>query len=358
MWQLPRSQDISYMNEMPTMQEMRRLFAEGKLTGPQMQYFEPIKPVEELYETAADPHEVKNLAGDPKYKDVLTRLRKVHNEWCRESMDLGLIPEPVQDEAKWPQGKPGTTAAPVFIKQTGNPQEGGVVTIGCATSGASIAYRIGGDAGSPLGWELYTRPVRLKGEELLHVKACRIGLRDSRVVSFKLGDPISDKPQTIAVDSWKDKLNIGSLQPRLLKLKELDLEGPNATHLYVKHLEDSSPVVRYWATVGLHASCRFPVDMTFVKPAMQTRLEDPSVLVRIAAAQALCEWGQEKDALPVLVEALKHPTDKVRMFAIVALDKLGEKARPALGQIKAMEQDPDDYVKRVAKTIVNRMENR
>ena len=358
MWHLPRGQDISYMNEMPTMQEMRRLFAAGKLTGAQLQYFEPVKPVEELYDTAADPHEVKNLAGDPKYKDVLTRLRKVHNEWCRDTMDVGLIPEPVLDEIKWPQGKPGTTAAPVFIKQTGHPREGGAVTIASATSGASVAYRIGGDLGSPLGWELYTRPVRLKGDEILYGKACRIGLKDSRVVSFKLGDPIAAKPQTIQVDPWKDGRNVGGLQQRLLKLKELDYEGPNATHAYVKHLDDSSPVVRYWATVGLHASCRFPFDMTFVKPAMQTRLDDPSVLVRIAAAQALCEWGQEKDALPVLVEALKHPTDKVRMFAIVALDKLGEKARPGLSHIKAMEQDSDDYVKRVARTILSRLENR
>ncbi|MBN1510336.1 MAG: sulfatase-like hydrolase/transferase [Sedimentisphaerales bacterium] len=358
MWYVPGSQDISYMNEMPTMQEMRRLFAEGRLAGPQLQYFEPVKPVEELYDTAADPHEVKNLAGDPKYKDVLARLRRVHNEWCRDTMDVGLIPEPALDEMRWPQGKPGTTVAPVFVKQTGNPQEGGVVTVACATSGASIAYRIGGDAGSPVGWELYTRPVRLQGEELLHAKACRLGLKDSRVVSFRLGDPIADRPQTIPVDPGKNRLNVGALQPRLVKLKELDYEGPNATHAYMEHLEDSSPVVRYWATVGLRASCRFPVDMTFVKPAMQTRLEDPSVLVRIAAAQALCGWGQDKDSLPLLVEALRHPTDKVRMFAIVALDKLGEKARPVLSHIKAMEQDSDDYVKRVAKTILGRLEDR
>jgi N-sulfoglucosamine sulfohydrolase len=358
MWYLPRSQDISYMNEMPTMREMRRLFAEGKLTGPQMQYFEPIKPVEELYDTAADPHEVTNLAGDPKYKDVLERMRKVHYEWCRDTMDIGLIPEPVLDEMKWPQGKPETTAEPVVIKQTGNPQEGGAVTMACATSGASIAYRIGGDPKSPTGWELYVRPIRLKGDEVLYVKACRIGFKDSAVVTFKLGGPVADKPQPTQTDPWKDRLDSTGLRPRLLKLKEFDYEGPNATSQYMKHLEDAHPVVRYWATVGLHASCRFPVDMTFVKPAMQTKLGDQSIIVRIAAAHALCEWGQEKDTLPVLAQALQHPTDKVRLFAIIALDKLGEKARPALAQIKAATQDSDDYVKRVAKTVLSRLEPR
>ena len=53
-WQ-PYSQDIAYMNEMPTMQEWRRLHAEGKLTGPAADWFRKEKPVEELYDTEADP---------------------------------------------------------------------------------------------------------------------------------------------------------------------------------------------------------------------------------------------------------------------------------------------------------------
>jgi hypothetical protein len=269
-----------------------------------------------------------------------------------------LIPEPVLDELKWPQGKPDKTAEPVFIKQTGNPQEGGDVTMACPTPGASIAYRIGGDPKSPTGWELYARPVHLKADEVLYAKACRLGFKDSETAMFKLGGPVSEKPQAAQTDPWKGRLDASDLLPRLLKLKELDFQGANATHLYLKHLEDVNPVFRYWATVGLYASCRFPVDMTFAKPAMQTRLEDQSIIVRIAAAQALCEWGQERNTLPVLVEALKHPTDKVRLFAVVALDKLGEKARPALAQIKAASQDKDDYVKRVAKTILSRLEGR
>jgi hypothetical protein len=55
---------------------------------------------------------------------------------------------------------------------------------------------------------------------------------------------------------------------------------------------------------------------------------------------------------------LKHPTDKVRLFAIIALDKIGEKARPALAQVKAAAEDSDDYVKRVAKTVLSRLEPR
>jgi len=358
MWYLSRSQDINYMNEMPTMQEMRRLYAEGKLQGPQMQFFEPTKPVEELYDTAADPHEVKNLAGDPKYKNVLERMRRAHAEWCRETGDIGLIPEPVLDEMKWPDGKREKTAEPVFTRQTGNPQEGGAVAIACPTAGASIAYRVGGDPESDTGWDLYVRPVHLKTGEVLLAKACRVGFKDSDVVTFKLGGPVVNKPQIKQTDPWKDRLDATALRPRLLKLKELDSAGPNATHTYLKHLQDANPIVRYWATAGLHASCRLAVDMTFAKPAMQTMLEDSSIIVRIAAAQALCEWGQESDGLPVLTWALRHRTDKVRLFAVIALDKIGEKARPALAQIKAATQDPDDYVTRVAKTVAARLDSR
>ena len=358
MWHLPRSQDISYMNEMPTMQEMRRLNAEGKLTGPQAQYFEPVKPVEELYDTVADPHEVHNLAGNPQYKRLLERMRKVHKKWCRETLDLGLIPEPMLDETKWSEGRQERTTEPVFIRQSGGPAEGGAVTVACSTPGASIAYRINGDPKNNAGWGLYVRPVRLKGNEVLYVKACRLGFKDSPVAAFKLGDPVAAKPQTFRTDFWADQLDVADLLPKLLELKELDYQGANATHAYLQYLEDPDRAVRYWATVGVYASCRFPVDMTFAKPAMQARLEDPSMTVRITAAQALYSWGYERDTLPVLIQALKHPTAKVRLFAIIALDKIGEKARPALAQIRAAAKDPDDYVKRVAKTVLSRLEPR
>jgi len=356
LWHLPRSQDINYMNEMPTMQEMRRLHAEGKLQGPQRQYFEPTKPVEELYDTAADPHEVNNLAGDAKYKDVLERLRRIHGQWYRETLDVGLIPEPIFDEMKRPEGKFEKTADPVFIRQTGTPQEGGAVTIACATQGASVAWRIGGDVKMETGWELYVRPVPLKAQEVLYARACRIGFRDSGVATFTLGDAVSDRPQTTHTDHWKEKLDPTGLRQRLAKIKESDYEGPNATASCLNYLKDPKPSVRYWAAVGLHASAKYSADLTVAKPAMTTMLQDPSVVVRIATAHALCDWGEEKRALPVLMEALKHPTDKARLFAVIALDKIGDKARPALAQIKAATEDRDNYVTRVAKTILERFE--
>ncbi len=358
MWHVSRAQTINYMDQMPTMQEMRRLHAEGKLQGPQTQYFEPTKPVEELYDTAADPHEVNNLAGDPKYKDVLERMRQAHLEWCRETMDIGLIPEPIFDEMKRPGGKFENTADPVFIKLTGNKEEGGAVTIACATPGASIAWRLGGDPKDSTGWSLYVKPVPIKPGEVLYAQACRLGFRDSGVAAFKMGDAVVDRPEPIHADHWEDKSDLPGLRQRLAKVKDLDFTGPNATTAFLAHLKDPKPAVRYWAVVGLHAWTKYPVDLAMAKPAVTTMLEDPSMVVRVAAAHAMCDWGEERIALPILVEALKNPTDKTRMFAMVALDKIGEKARPALPQIQAAAKDSDEYVARVAKTVLSRLERK
>ena len=87
------SQFVSYTEEMPTMKVWRRLAGEGKLNAVQARYFRPTKPIEELYDTAADPHQVHNLAGDPKYGPVLERMRSESAAWMKRTHDLGLLPE-------------------------------------------------------------------------------------------------------------------------------------------------------------------------------------------------------------------------------------------------------------------------
>ena len=73
---------------------MRRLHAAGQLDGPAALFFREVKPVEELYDTDADPYEINNLAGDPKYKETLEAMRAAHLKWARDVKDLGLLPEP------------------------------------------------------------------------------------------------------------------------------------------------------------------------------------------------------------------------------------------------------------------------
>ncbi len=86
-------QYLTYPESYPVMQDMRRVQAAGELDEIQQLYFRQTKPLEELYDTDADPHEIHNLAEDPSLQSELQRLRDAMNAWEIEIGDLGAIPE-------------------------------------------------------------------------------------------------------------------------------------------------------------------------------------------------------------------------------------------------------------------------
>lgn len=88
----PWAQPLAYMDEMPTMKALRRLDASGQLVGAQRLWMAKTKPAEELYDTAEDPHEIRNLILDPVRKENLKSLRKAMDDWLAKG-DLGGIPE-------------------------------------------------------------------------------------------------------------------------------------------------------------------------------------------------------------------------------------------------------------------------
>jgi N-sulfoglucosamine sulfohydrolase len=82
----------SYTLNMPTAQVCRRLHEQGKLNPAQDRFFNP-KPHEELYDMNADPHMLNNLAKDPEYAEVLSRMRGQLHQWQLHTRDLGLLSE-------------------------------------------------------------------------------------------------------------------------------------------------------------------------------------------------------------------------------------------------------------------------
>jgi uncharacterized sulfatase len=86
---LPWAQMQTYMEQQPAVPVMRRLHAEGKLQGDEAVFFSPRKPVEELYDVAADPDQLNNLAGDPVYAADKQRLRAALEENLARYGDLG-----------------------------------------------------------------------------------------------------------------------------------------------------------------------------------------------------------------------------------------------------------------------------
>jgi N-sulfoglucosamine sulfohydrolase len=49
------------------------------------------RPLEELYDLENDPHELKNVAADPKYTAVLKDLRERLKAWQTETRDPWLV---------------------------------------------------------------------------------------------------------------------------------------------------------------------------------------------------------------------------------------------------------------------------
>lgn len=74
--------------------ELRRLDAEGALSGPTRWLMRETKPPEELYDLRQDPNEMRNLISDPEHAGVLERLRRQLRDWMVEIHDTGLLPEP------------------------------------------------------------------------------------------------------------------------------------------------------------------------------------------------------------------------------------------------------------------------
>lgn len=176
---LPYSQTIAYMDEMPMMKEWRRLAAAGELSGAPAIFFQPTKPVEELYDTETDPHEIHNLASAPEHQATLDRLRQVHLAWMKETNDLALVPEAVHDEQMRPGGKWSVVEKPTITFQDGKAK------LACATEGASIGYRINPTASGPNNpqrWLVYHQPIELNDGDRIVFKACRLGWEDSEVV--------------------------------------------------------------------------------------------------------------------------------------------------------------------------------
>jgi N-sulfoglucosamine sulfohydrolase len=90
---LPYVQPSEYPDRAEIMQELRRVVRDGGLTETQKLFWRPTRPVEELYDTQMDSHEIRNLAESTDYQRILRRMRKVHRKWMADTRDTGLLPE-------------------------------------------------------------------------------------------------------------------------------------------------------------------------------------------------------------------------------------------------------------------------
>lgn len=90
-------QYLEYLWRAPSMRSWEAAWKAGKLNDVQSRFWEP-KPPEELYDIEADPHNIRNLAQDPAYAEVLERMRQTLHQWQLNSKDAGLMPESMMEE--------------------------------------------------------------------------------------------------------------------------------------------------------------------------------------------------------------------------------------------------------------------
>ncbi|GAB5471970.1 MAG: sulfatase [Maribacter sp.] len=81
-----------YRYKMLAYSEWKELFKAGDLNDEQQRFFEARTP-EALYDIEKDPHEVYNLAADPKYQNTLLELRTNLQDQVKSMPDLSFYPE-------------------------------------------------------------------------------------------------------------------------------------------------------------------------------------------------------------------------------------------------------------------------
>lgn len=74
------------------MQSWHQAFLDRKTNTIQSSFFEP-RPFEELYDISKDPYQTKNLANDPTFSKIKSRLSVALRNWQVSNKDAGFIPE-------------------------------------------------------------------------------------------------------------------------------------------------------------------------------------------------------------------------------------------------------------------------
>ncbi len=103
---IPYQQANAYkQRQYPTWNLVKELGRAGKLSPAAALFAADHKPIEELFDLSADPHEVRNLATDPTHAATLRKLRALVDQWVVESGDRGGVIEDPLDIYKGYNGR-------------------------------------------------------------------------------------------------------------------------------------------------------------------------------------------------------------------------------------------------------------
>ncbi|MFP6762106.1 MAG: sulfatase/phosphatase domain-containing protein, partial [Planctomycetaceae bacterium] len=248
---IPHTQPSQYKDGKQIMQTMRALYAAGRLTKVQARPFAPRRPPEELYDLKNDPHELVNLAADAQHAERLAAMRNVLYRRMLDERDLGLIPEPILEDA-------GRTAG-------------------------------------------------------------------SKYDAFKAGNRGGQTRRLIAVITAGEANDSNALRD---------------------FAESADPSTRYWAAVWLGVNGSGA-------DALRKLSSDLVPAVRVAASQALFKLG-DRSQLTRLVDQIDDPNLLVGMFALRAIEELGDAGRVQKTRIAAAQKSPYEFSRRIARRLTGK----
>jgi arylsulfatase A-like enzyme len=94
---IPYMQHNAYKEKSyPTWNLVKELARAGRINSEVALFAADRKPIEELFDLTADPHEVRNLAADPTHAATLRELRARVDQWVNDTNDQGgVIEDPI-----------------------------------------------------------------------------------------------------------------------------------------------------------------------------------------------------------------------------------------------------------------------
>ena len=114
--------------------------------------------------------------------------------------------------------------------------------------------------------------------------------------------------------------------------------------------EDAS--ARYWAAVWLGVN-----KTKNAKAALKKLADDETPSVRVAAAQAMVKLG-DGEPIKLLIHHIDDPNYLVGMYALRAIEELGDAGKPYKTEISAAQNSPYEFSRRIAKRLINKWNQR
>jgi len=116
----------------------------------------------------------------------------------------------------------------------------------------------------------------------------------------------------------------------------------------LEYAKSPDPATRYWAAVWLGVNKTAEGKSTLLKLSA-----DPVPVVRVAAAQALCKFG-ELGQMKVLVEHIEDPNLLVGMFALRAIEELGDAGKASREAIASAQKSKYEFSRRIARRLTTK----